>query len=419
MPCRMSMIEKTCCWASETCSTVFALTIIWLIRSMPPTRYARAAPRGMIAASSCWPLLVTTPITRKLLRVIRMYLPTADAASPLNRLVTTSGPITTTRALLRAWDSVNIWPTISCRSSTFRYSEVEPSSVLRYCFCRYSISCVPFTTGVTLATDGAFETLRSAVTSLSFRSFGAPLPGTETLSLLTTIWSASAPNWVLKPALMPSPRPTSTMTAETPMMIPIVVSAERSRLARRLRMAIANVSLMCIVLLLSGSAALRSSRHGRSWACPTGLLGVAGSCSDTDPGRQGLVHGVGPDAEGVAAGFGVPARVPVRERASWEGESDLVLAVGFGAHGRESGEPAHRPVHGGLFLGQVGLEHLPARSLSGVACGEGDRHGVAEVVGVAGSGVGGVGGVDLEVGDVPGGVTKAVAERVGGLVTGL
>src|SRR5262249_33915454 len=56
------------------------------------------------------------------------------------------------------------------------------------------------------------------------------------------IWVPSLPNDSLKPAFMPSPSPTSTITAETPITMPSVVRAERSLFARMLRSAMVNAS---------------------------------------------------------------------------------------------------------------------------------------------------------------------------------
>ena len=59
---------------------------------------------------------------------------------------------------------------------------------------------------------------------------------------VTAIWVVSEANWSVKPAWMPLPRATSTITAATPMTMPSVVSTERSRLARSPRSAIRNAS---------------------------------------------------------------------------------------------------------------------------------------------------------------------------------
>ena len=53
----------------------------------------------------------------------------------------------------------------------------------------------------------------------------------------------SEENCSVNPAWMPLPSATSTITAGTPMMIPVVVSTERSRFARRARRAIRSASV--------------------------------------------------------------------------------------------------------------------------------------------------------------------------------
>src|SRR4051812_43920547 len=59
---------------------------------------------------------------------------------------------------------------------------------------------------------------------------------------VTWIWVVSERNWSVKPAWIPLPSATSTITAATPRMMPVVVSTERSRFARRARRAMRSAS---------------------------------------------------------------------------------------------------------------------------------------------------------------------------------
>ncbi len=175
----------------------------------------------------------STPITVRLAPSVVTVCPTA--LRPPNSSEAVSAPSTTTLARRSTSSWVKNRPLCSFRERTSSHDGVVPASwVVQLVVPATSETCAPVV-GATWATSGT--TVLSAIEEASCRvsvdALPKPprtpddevlLPGETTSRLLPSelIWSRTR-SWA------PWPRPTVRITDETPMMMPSMVSAERSR----------------------------------------------------------------------------------------------------------------------------------------------------------------------------------------------
>ena len=175
----------------------------------------------------------STPITVRLVPWVVTDCPTA--LRPPNSSEAVSAPSTTTRARRSTSSWVKKRPLCSVRERTSSQAGVVPASwVVQLVVPATSETDEPVV-GATRATSGTTEwsAIEAASWRVSVDALPKPprtpddevlLPGETTSRLLPSalIWSRTL-SWA------PCPRPTVRITDETPMMMPSMVSADRSR----------------------------------------------------------------------------------------------------------------------------------------------------------------------------------------------
>src|SRR5579884_653684 len=172
--------------------------------------------------------------------------PSAAERCP-NNVRATVGPSTATRAASRVWASSKNDPAVRLRLLVVAQLSVVPMMLaVRSCALLVAISVPvvaapgvgePVTAGAILATSGAFC---SAAASASVNGCAGGALGTLTACEMMVMLLATDSIRASTEFFTPRPQAASSTTAETPMIRPSMVSADRSQWARTARSATSN-----------------------------------------------------------------------------------------------------------------------------------------------------------------------------------